>query len=101
MTQNIDQQLVKHIAQLAQIPVTSQEEEELATAFSQTLQVINDLKEVDVDGVEPTHQVTGLENVTRPDQVSAELMFTQKEALANAKKTHQGYFVVERVIDVE
>ena len=101
MTQKIDQKLVKHIAQLAQIPITDQEEKELATAFSETLQVINDLKEVEVEGIEPTHQVTGLENVTRPDQVNSELMFTQKEALANAKKTHQGYFVVERVIDVE
>ncbi len=101
MTKKIDTQLVEHIAQLAQIPVSEKEKTELAEAFNQTLGVIDQLKEVETAGVEPTHQVTGLVNNTREDLVTTETMFTQEEALANAKRTHQGYFVVERVIDVE
>ena len=93
--------LVKHIAQLANIPISDDEEEAFAVAFTDTLKVVDELKEVDVTGVEPTHQVTGLTNVTRDDAVDEERMFTQEEALANGKNTHDGYFVVERLIDNE
>jgi aspartyl-tRNA(Asn)/glutamyl-tRNA(Gln) amidotransferase subunit C len=93
--------LVKHIAQLANIPVSEDEEEALAIAFTDTLKVVDELKEVDVTGVEPTHQVTGLTNIMRDDVVDEERMFTQEEALANGKNTHDGYFVVERLIDNE
>lgn len=101
MTHKIDPKLVEHIAELAQIPVTEEEKTELAEAFNQTLGVIEELQEVETEGVEPTHQVTGLVNNTREDKVKPEVMFTQEEALANAQRTHQGYFVVERVIDAE
>ncbi len=90
---------VKHIAQLAHIPITDQEEKALEVAFEETLVVVNQLKEVDVTGVDPTSQVTGLENVWREDVVRPEDTFTQAEALSNAKKTYQGYFVVPQVID--
>lgn len=92
---------VHHIAQLAHIPITPQEEETLATAFEETLQVINTLQEVDVTGVEPTHQVTGLTNVLREDIVDETRTFTQSEALANAREQHGGYFVVPQLIDQE
>ena len=92
-------QTVKHIANLATIPITEEEEASFAAAFTETLEVVEELTEVDVTGIEPTHQVTGLTNVTRPDEVDESRMFSQAEALANATKTHDGYFVVSRVID--
>jgi len=101
MKQAVNKQLVKHIAQLANIPISSQEEEELAKDFSKTLEVVDKLQKVDTKGVEMTHQVTGLTNITREDEVNEKNMFTQKEALANASRTHDGFFVVERLIDVE
>jgi aspartyl-tRNA(Asn)/glutamyl-tRNA(Gln) amidotransferase subunit C len=90
---------VKHIAQLANIPITDQEEKKLEAAFEETLEVVSKLKTVDVSAVEPTFQVTGLENILREDVVSEEDMFTQEQALANAKQTHEGYFVVPAVIN--
>jgi aspartyl/glutamyl-tRNA(Asn/Gln) amidotransferase C subunit len=101
MKQAVNKQLVKHIAQLANIPISLQEEEELAKDFSETLEVVNKLQKIDTKGVEMTHQVTGLTNITREDEVNEKNMFTQKEALANASRTHDGFFVVERLIDVE
>ncbi len=90
---------VKHIAKLANIPITDQEEIALEKAFVETMAVVEELKSVDVKGVEPTSQVTGLENVWREDEVDQAHSFTQAEALANAKQTHDGYFVVSQVID--
>lgn len=89
---------VKHIAKLANIPITEKESEKLAQDFSETLKVVDQLKKVDVSEVEITHQVTGFKNVFRDDVVKEENSFTQKEALANAKKTYKGYFVVPYIL---
>lgn len=99
MSNKITSDQVKHIAGLANIPVTDQESGALAEAFEDTLAVVGQLQSVSVEGVEPTHQVTGFENVLREDVVEEDRMFSQEEALANAKNTHDGFFVVERIID--
>ena len=90
---------VKHIADLASIPITPEEEKSLRDAFRETLDVISELQSVDIEGVEPTHQVTGFDNVLREDAVNKGNMFSQADALKNAKKTHNGYFVVPRIIN--
>lgn len=95
----ITPQQVKHIANLANIPVSDQELTDLADAFEETLGVVANLQAVDTSDVEPTHQVTGLENVLREDVVDETRMFTQTQALANAKQTHEGFVVVPRIID--
>ncbi len=98
---NIDKNLTKHVADLANIPISNQEAENLADAFEETLEVVDQLQSLDVDEIEPSHQVTGLTNVWREDKVNQEKMFTQKEALANAPESHQGFFVVDRIISKE
>jgi aspartyl-tRNA(Asn)/glutamyl-tRNA(Gln) amidotransferase subunit C len=90
---------VSHIAKLANIPVTAAEEEKLAADFNTTIGVVDDLFNVDVNGVDPTSQVTGLENILREDEIDVERQFTQEQALLNAKRTHNGFFVVDQVIE--
>ena len=85
---------VQHIADLANIPITDQESQKLAREFEETMQVVDQLKSADVSQVATTHQVTGFKNVFREDVVKEELSFTQEQALANAKHSHNGYFVV-------
>ncbi len=96
---NINPKLVKHIAKLANIPISESESKNLSEAFEETLQVVDQLQQVDTKGVETTHQVTGLKNVLREDVVIEEEMFSQEEALANANNTHQGYFVVPKILE--
>lgn len=95
---SVNDSQVKHIATLANIPITQEESEKIAEAFTQTLQVVDHLKKADSKKTKPTHQVTGLKNILRDDVVIENRSFTQKEALANAKVTHQGYFVVPYVL---
>ncbi|MBP9819337.1 Asp-tRNA(Asn)/Glu-tRNA(Gln) amidotransferase subunit GatC [Candidatus Woesebacteria bacterium] len=92
---------VSGIAVLANIPVTNEEAATYGNAFTETMEVVDQLKTVDVSDTEPTNQVTGLENVWREDELWPNHMFTQEQALANAAQTHQGYIVVNRVIDQE
>ena len=92
---------VSHIAHLANIPISDDEEKKLTVAFEDTLKVIDELREVPVKNVEPTYQVTGLENIWREDEIDEKRMFSQDQALANAPKKHDGYFVVPQVIAQE
>ena len=99
MTKNkVSASQIKHISNLAQIPSTDQENEQLADAFVETLAVVDQLKTANTAGVKTTHQVTGFKNVFRPDQVQAEHEFSQEEALANAAHSYQGYFLVPQVL---
>lgn len=92
---------VKKIAALAKIPVTSAQEKDLARGFTTTMEVVDELFKVDVAGVVPTSQVTGSTNVFREDEVDTTRMFTQEQALPNAKQTYNGFFVVEQIIEQE
>ena len=59
---------VKKIAQLARIKLNPDEEKRHAATISVVLDYMKILNEVDTKGVEQTSQVTGLEDVTRPDE---------------------------------
>lgn len=85
---------VHHIAKLATIPVTDEEAVKLAAGFSDTLDVVDQLRTLDTSKTPITYQVTGMTNVWREDIVTPERSFTQQQALANASQTYQGYFVV-------
>ncbi len=92
---------VQHTAKLANLTLTDEQQQKFAVQFSQTLQNIDSLKQVDTKGVALTHHVTGLENVLRQDKVDPDRALTQDEALSSTKHTHKGYFVVNAVIDNE
>lgn len=87
------------IAELAHIPVNDEEAKKLAQGFTTTYEVVEGLNSADTSDMEQTQQVTGLENVTREDIIDEQRMFSQEEALRNASKTHNGFFVVSQVLD--
>lgn len=101
MSNSISSSDIKKVASLANIPLKDEEIEPLVSGFIQTLIVVEQLNAVDVSSVEPTHHTTGLENVMREDVVDESRMFSQEQALQNAKRTNKGYFVVDQVIEQE
>jgi len=90
---------IAHIAKLANLPITEKQTEALTSQVGVTVEYVSKLQSLPTDGVEETSQVTGLENVFREDAIDTTRMFTQEEALANAKRTHNGYFVVDAVLE--
>ncbi len=100
-THQFTPQFVTSVAALANIPITDEEAAAYGGSFADTMQVVNQLQSVDISNVEPTNQVTGLENVWREDELWPEYMFSQEQALANATHTHNGYIVVNQIIDQE
>lgn len=60
---------VRHLAQLSNLQLRDDEVESLRGDLENIVGYIEQLSELDTTGVEPTYQVTGLENVWRDDEV--------------------------------
>jgi len=90
---------IQHIAKLARLELTDAELKKYSGQLSAVLNYIDQLKEVDVKGVEPTAQVTGLENVLREDMVRDWNKKEIEEALADAPEREERFIKVKRVIE--
>ena len=86
---------VTHIAKLANLSLTSEESEKFETQLEETLTYIEQLNEVDTNNIEPTSQVTGLENIVAEDIAKESL--TQEQALSNTTQKHNGLFKVKGI----
>jgi aspartyl-tRNA(Asn)/glutamyl-tRNA(Gln) amidotransferase subunit C len=60
---------VEHIALLARLGLTEEEKDKFAKQISAILGYVEQLQEVNTEGIEPTAQVTGLINVMDQDEV--------------------------------
>jgi aspartyl-tRNA(Asn)/glutamyl-tRNA(Gln) amidotransferase subunit C len=64
----IDREQVLHVARLARLELGDAELEQMASELSGILEHVERISELDLDGVEPTSHVVGLENVLRADE---------------------------------
>ncbi len=94
----LSKEQVKHVADLAALPLTEKEIEKFQKQLSSILNYISKLEKVNTKNVEPTAQTTGLNNITSKDVVDEERELEQEKALQNAKKTDSGYIETERVL---
>lgn len=94
---SLTQAEVDHVARLARLRLNSSELELMRDQLSNILDYIAMLQEVDVEGVPPTAQITGLSSIMRPDVVTGQLEIAQ--ALANAPDTSNGMFRVKAVFE--
>lgn len=90
---------IKKLAKLANIYLKKEEEEKFEHQLEDTLKYIENLNNIDTSNVLGTNEVVDLENIFREDIV--EPSFTQDEALKNAKKTYNGFFIVPSVLSSE
>ncbi len=90
---------VKKVAKLANLPLTFEEEEKYSEQISEILEYIEQLNQVDTSNVEPTFNVTGFDSVMREDESTPSL--SQEEALFNAHKKDNGFFVTKGVFEEE
>jgi len=88
---------VRKIARLANLTLSAEEEKIFTPQLAVTLEYVRQLEEVDTARVEPTAQVTGLENVFREDEVQPSL--SQENALANAPQTYNGFILVKAIFE--
>ncbi|MFO0594623.1 MAG: Asp-tRNA(Asn)/Glu-tRNA(Gln) amidotransferase subunit GatC [Myxococcaceae bacterium] len=88
---------VRHVAKLARLSLTPDEEARLQHDLSKVLDAVDELAKVDTTGVPPTtFALHASGSAARPDVVQGEL--TVDQALANAPQKHADAFVIPKVI---
>ncbi len=90
---------IKGIANLARLSLTPEEEIRYAEELSVVLSYIDTLNEVETDGVEPTTQVTGLEDVMRDDVAQNTDDETRKKIVALFPRSENNMLSVSRVFE--
>ena len=88
---------VQRVAKLARIGLSEEEAAKMSVELGQIVGFVEQLQAVDVEGVAPTDQVTGLVDVWREDTVTPSM--PREELLANAPEQKDGYIVVKRVLN--
>jgi aspartyl-tRNA(Asn)/glutamyl-tRNA(Gln) amidotransferase subunit C len=88
---------VQHLAQLSSLQLTDEELGSLQTDIGNILGYIEQLGELDTTGVEPTYQVTGLENVWRDDLVIKSDV-TREDLLALSTESASNQVKVPKVL---
>ena len=94
---SIDTKTAAHVAKLARIRVEPEALPELADAFNTILGFIEQLNEVDIEGVEPMTSVTPMRLKRRDDVVTDGGM--QDKILKNAPDAREGFFAVPKVVE--
>lgn len=94
---SIDKETARKVAHLARIKVSEDALEPLADALSNILDFMEQLNEVDIEGVEPMTSVTPMALKQRKDVVT-DGGYADR-ILANAPDTREGFFAVPKVVE--
>ena len=94
---SIDIKTAAHVAKLARIRVEEKDLPALAGEFNTILGFIEQLNEVDVEGVEPMTSVTPMRLKRRVDVVTDGGI--QEQILTNARDAREGFFAVPKVVE--
>ena len=94
---SVSSENVRHIAKLARIAMSDEEIERLVPELNAIIGWVEQLGEVDTDGVEPLTAVIDQKLRLRDDQVTDGNI--RDEILANAPEAQHGFFAVPKVIE--
>jgi aspartyl-tRNA(Asn)/glutamyl-tRNA(Gln) amidotransferase subunit C len=94
---SVDAATVRRIAHLARIAVAEDEVEHLRGELNAILAFVEQLSEVDVEGVEPMTSVIPMAMKKRPDEVTDGGV--PDDILENAPAAQDGFFVVPKVVE--
>ncbi len=88
---------VLKLARLARLSLSDQEIERFEKELSQTLDLVAQLQDADLGDVEPTFQVSGQQDVMRPDEIR-DYGMTPEDLLKNAPAVEGDYIKVKRML---
>ena len=94
----VSAELVDKLARLSRLSFADEsEKEKIRNDLNKILQFVEQLNEVNTDGIEPLIFINEDINVLRPDEVVHQL--NHAEALKNAPHKNEDYFLVPKVIN--
>lgn len=87
---------VLKLAKLSMLELTDEQLDQFTRELDEIVGYVEQLQAFDVDGLEPSFQVTGLQNVMRPDEIVD--FETTEELLKNAPAQENNQIKVRRVL---
>ncbi|MBD7970714.1 Asp-tRNA(Asn)/Glu-tRNA(Gln) amidotransferase subunit GatC [Paenibacillus gallinarum] len=94
---SITNQDVQHVAKLARLNLSEEEETQLTEQLNAILQYAEKLNELDTDGIEPTTHVLHVSNVMREDEVRESLPI--EKVMLNAPDEEDGQIKVPAILE--
>lgn len=93
----ITKEQVLHVAALARLKFTSEEEEMFRTQLGDIIDLADKLNDLDVENIKPTAQVLQIQNVYREDVRKDS--YPREKILANAPEQSDGCYIVPKIVD--
>ena len=93
----ITKEQVLHVAALARLKFTPEEEEMFRTQLGDIIDLADKLNDLDVENIKPTAQVLQIQNVCREDVRKDS--YPREKILANAPEQSDGCYIVPKIVD--
>ena len=90
---------INKVAHLARLELSDEEIEEYGSQLDDILKFIDQLNEIDVDGIEPTAHAAPVFDVYREDEEQPERTLSPEEVLGNAPATAHEQIKMPKVIE--
>lgn len=90
---------VEKASQLVNLPIDQKKAHKIQSQLNETITYITRLNRLDTAKTQPTSQVTGLTNISAPDEPKPSL--TTREALQNATRSEDEFFSVPGIFEDE
>ena len=97
MTYSINLQTIKLLAQLSKLKITPKEEKKFLTQLKEIINYLTKIKSLNTKNIKPKYHAVDLQNVFKNEK-TGKMTFTQKQALSNAPKAKNGFFVVPKIL---
>jgi aspartyl-tRNA(Asn)/glutamyl-tRNA(Gln) amidotransferase subunit C len=97
MSDHLTPDVVRRVARLGRLKLNDSEIAKLSTELSQVLHYVDQLNELNTEGIEPMAHAIEITNVFRTDEPRPSLK--REEALANAPRSDGKYFLVPPILD--
>lgn len=92
----ISEEQVRHVALLARLELSDDQVEQIGGELNSILEHIDEIQQLDLEGVEPTAHPLDVVNMTRVDAIRPGL--SQEDALKNAPEVENGSFVIPQIV---
>lgn len=88
---------VEYVAALSRLEFSEEEKGNFTKQLNVILEYVNQLNELDTEGIKPAYHVIPVTNVMRKDEVRPSM--NSEKVLVNAPETQEGCFKVPRIIE--
>jgi aspartyl-tRNA(Asn)/glutamyl-tRNA(Gln) amidotransferase subunit C len=92
------------VSKLSRLKLSDEQVDKFKTQMENVLELFDEVKNIDVDGIEETSQVSGLKNITREDVVEYDDDLrpdSSNDLLVNTPRRDGSKIIVPKVIDTK